>query len=484
MRLGVYASPAQNATCFILNYNSGTFDYYTSGNLTGEINLSGGTLNVSGTGSFGNVTTIDPQQPYSYMIYVDPNNSSIYKAKAANGTVCWSSTDFSATTQAVLDSCKASALSTIYLTGNAVLTGQVNLTSNLKICGDAVITASSNFRSNMFAFPLGTSNVEISGLTLNGNWPSRPNGGQQDIIQGLGLLSNIYIHDNTFLNSPWVAIGFGFAENSSGTMQNIRIENNNITNTYSDAIFISHTLQPIVSHNSIYNIGDSGVVFSNSTNGGIIDANMIQKVGVTVGGQGVVVCSTGTNGISITENNINLYGVAGARGIVVGWGDEETNYVSDITISGNTVSNGSSYLLLVLKSENVMVSGNHFINTTGVAIAEESSVIGNNTYSGNTISTSGNYRAVTLYGANDTFTGNTLISTTGTESGITVFASSDYNTISGNKISGYSYGIVVLTNAHTAIFDNDLRGCVIPIASDATLPEHDNLADSGWLPET
>jgi parallel beta-helix repeat protein len=331
---------------------------------------------------------------------------------------------------------------------------------------------------------LGTSNVEISGLTLNGNWPLRPNGAQQDIIQGLGLTSNIYIHHNTFLNSPWVGIAFGFAENSSGTMQNIRIENNNITNTYSDAIFISHTLQPIVSHNSIYNIGDSGVVFSNFTCGGIIDANMIQKVGVTVGGQGVVVCSTGTNGVSVTDNTINLYGVTGARGIEVGWGDEETNYVSDITISGNTVSNGSSFLLLVIQSENVMVSGNHFINTTGVAIAEESPVIGNNTYSGNMIITSGSNRAVEIRGANDTFTGNTLISTTGTESGITVFASSDYNTISGNKISGYTYGIVVLTNAHTAIFDNDLRGCVIPIASDTTLPEHDNLADSGWLPET
>ena len=140
-------------------------------------------------------------------------------------------------------------------------------------------------------------------------------------------------------------------------MQNIRIENNNITNTYSDAIFISHTLQPIVSHNSIYNIGDSGVVFSNSTCDGIIDSNMIQKVGVTVGGQGVVVCGTGTNGISITDNNINLYGITGAKGLEVGWGDEENNYVSDITISGNTVSNGSSFLLFVSKSENVLVSG-------------------------------------------------------------------------------------------------------------------------------
>ena len=166
---GVSSSPAQNATCFILDYNSGTFDYYTSGNLTGQINLSGGTLNISGTGSFGNVTTVDPQQPYSYMIYVDPNNSSIYKAKAVNGTVCWSSTDFSATTQAVLDSCNTGSLYTVYLTGNALLTAQVNLTSNIKICGDAIITASTNFRSNMFAFPLGTSNVEISGLTLNGN---------------------------------------------------------------------------------------------------------------------------------------------------------------------------------------------------------------------------------------------------------------------------------------------------------------------------
>ena len=250
--IGVYYSPAKGATCLILNYDKGIFDYYSSGNLTGEINLLAGTtslspdpqsnwnnvvnqimsqstlqsITVSGTGSFGNVTTTDPQQPYSFMVYVDPKNSSVYKAKAANGTVCWSSTDFSATTQAVLDSYNTGPIHTIYFTGNALLTSQVNLTSNTKIYGDAVITASSNFSSNMFAFPIGTSNVEITGLTLNGNWPSRQNGAQQDIIQGLGLTSNIYIHDNTFLNSPWVGIAFGFAENSSGTMQNIRIENN------------------------------------------------------------------------------------------------------------------------------------------------------------------------------------------------------------------------------------------------------------------
>ena len=507
---GVYSSPAQGATCLILNYNSGIFDYYTLGNLTGEINLSAGTtslspnwqsnwdilvnqiisqstlssLTVSGTGSFGNVTTIDPQQPYSYMVYVDPSNSSVYKAKAANGTVCWSSTDFSTTVQAVLSSCKTGTRNTVYITGYAVLTSQVNLTSNIKICGDAVIAASPNFKSNMFAFPLGTSNVEIAGLTLNGNWPTRPNGTQENIIIGLGLLSNIYIHDNIILNSPWVGIGFGFAENSSGTMQNIRIENNNITNTYSDAIFVSHTLQPIVSRNSLYNIGDSGVVFSNSTYGGIIDANMIQKVGVTVGGQGIVVCSAGTNDVSITGNNIDLSGVSGARGIEIGWGDEDSNYVSDVTISGNTVVNGTTFLLFVSKTQNLLVSGNHFINTTGNAIVEDISVIGNNSYLGNTIITCGNDRAVKLYGANDTFIGNTLVSTTGTESGITVFSSSDYNTISGNKISGYNNGIIVLIGAHTAIFSNDIRGCTIPIISDMPLPEHDNLADSGWLPET
>jgi hypothetical protein len=49
-------------------------------------------LSVSGTGTFGNVTTTDPQNGYSYLIYFD--SSHVYHAKAANGTVCWSnSTD-------------------------------------------------------------------------------------------------------------------------------------------------------------------------------------------------------------------------------------------------------------------------------------------------------------------------------------------------------------------------------------------------------
>jgi hypothetical protein len=269
---------------------------------------------------------------------------------------------------------------------------------------------------------------------------------------------------------------------SFGPIYNLKIINNIINNTFSDAIFIAHASNLEVSHNSINHIGDSGIVFSNSTTNGIINANNIQESGLTTGGQGIAVVGDDTSGISITSNNVNCNKVPNNRGIVIGWGDE-LNGINGITVSGNTVYNSTTYLLFLSKCRNIAVMSNQFLNTSGSAVEEVNTVLGNNSYINNIIFSGGNDRSIKIFGKNTTFMGNTVTSYTGYETGITIYGSSDYNTISGNRICGYEYGIVVFTNNNTAIFSNDLRGCLNPIVSDAKLSQRNNLADTGWLPE-
>ena len=89
------------------------FAWLLKGNNVGaSTNLAGFAKYLSGYNNFvgsGNTTAnnFDSTQPmgaYSYMIYVDPNNSSLYNAKAANGTICWSSTNATTTIQNAINS--------------------------------------------------------------------------------------------------------------------------------------------------------------------------------------------------------------------------------------------------------------------------------------------------------------------------------------------------------------------------------------------
>jgi hypothetical protein len=55
----------------------------------------------------GNVSSTQPIGAYSYMIYQDPSFTSngLYDAKAANGTICWTSTNFTTVAQNVINTC-------------------------------------------------------------------------------------------------------------------------------------------------------------------------------------------------------------------------------------------------------------------------------------------------------------------------------------------------------------------------------------------
>lgn len=118
------------ATCMIIDYASGLFRYYGSGALTAEVNWASGTTNLapnwqgtwnttvlsiiqsntltslslSGNVTANNFESTHPMGAYSYMIYQDPDfaTNGLYHAKAANGTICFTSSNQTALQDTVL----------------------------------------------------------------------------------------------------------------------------------------------------------------------------------------------------------------------------------------------------------------------------------------------------------------------------------------------------------------------------------------------
>ncbi len=90
---GIVYSIASGATCLITDYNAGISYSYVSGVLVNSYSISTGVIWTSGNVTAYNVESTQPQSSYSYMIYVDPANPLLYHAKAANGTIAFTSTN-------------------------------------------------------------------------------------------------------------------------------------------------------------------------------------------------------------------------------------------------------------------------------------------------------------------------------------------------------------------------------------------------------
>lgn len=62
-----------------------------------------GTVTYYGNHVASNYASTQPMGDYTYMIYVDPTNSSLYNAKHSNGTICWTSTNKTSVLVSVAD---------------------------------------------------------------------------------------------------------------------------------------------------------------------------------------------------------------------------------------------------------------------------------------------------------------------------------------------------------------------------------------------
>lgn len=97
---GVTVTINAGATAILEDYNAAITWVWSSGVLVMQYNningLITGTYSNFGQYWVGTANRTDvlanPQEPYSYLIYVDPTTG-LYMGKAANGTICWSSTN-------------------------------------------------------------------------------------------------------------------------------------------------------------------------------------------------------------------------------------------------------------------------------------------------------------------------------------------------------------------------------------------------------
>jgi hypothetical protein len=201
-------------------------------------------LSVSGTGTFGNVVSTQPIGAYSYMIYVDPTNPSLYDAKAANGTICWSSTNQSLVIQNAANGLTVgrTCQESIMLTGNIGDVNNVTIHSYTKIIGvNAKITLPSG---GTYVFMQG--NEDITDVTIEGiTFVSTAHTGNAiELYTYTGSVwrsvSNITIRDSSFSNFKigiQALLNYSLVDNNRFTLceQGLNIEggfDSSVTNNY------------------------------------------------------------------------------------------------------------------------------------------------------------------------------------------------------------------------------------------------------------
>jgi hypothetical protein len=129
------------------------------------------------------------------MVYVDPLNSSLYKAKAANGTIYWPSKDASTTLQNALDAAPTD--------GVINLKSQIALTTGLNF-GDKSITLMSNWFGTVdnpnIIF---TGSTNILNITFTASAHPTVNGQKRVTLQNLYIDGQDYGLDAIHVTGVW-----------------------------------------------------------------------------------------------------------------------------------------------------------------------------------------------------------------------------------------------------------------------------------------
>ncbi len=122
-------------------------------------------LSVSGTITAGNVVSTEPMGAYSYMIYIDPVTHK-YDAKAANGTICWTSTNPSLVLNWTIGNLTIGRTEqqTIILSGNLGQISNVLMANYTNLEGEngAIITLASG-QTNIFE----QGNANLANVTIS-----------------------------------------------------------------------------------------------------------------------------------------------------------------------------------------------------------------------------------------------------------------------------------------------------------------------------
>lgn len=176
----------------------------------------------------------NPQEAWSYLIYVDPDNSSLYHGKASNGTICWTSTNASYVWNSAVSATGEAGGGTVfgrnglYPLDTPILIEYSYVTIEGEGCGERVVGEGATIlklddgaNCNVFNITKADTqlySVEIKHLKIEGNSGNNPTGGHgiyamdvkqarfSDLMIQYCKKSGIYIDGTSEYDSrePWI----------------------------------------------------------------------------------------------------------------------------------------------------------------------------------------------------------------------------------------------------------------------------------------
>jgi DNA-binding transcriptional regulator YbjK len=468
-------------------------------------------LSVSGTITAENVVSTEPIGAYSYMIYIDPATGH-YAAKAANGTICWSSTNCSSVFTSVA---LAAAGKSVHIdAGNYYPDHTTDWFTGTQVTGDGCGTViSANFLGlfPIFEVPAYNYGVEVSSLTFNGT------GGVDGMNpygwHGCATSHNNWVHNCWFENFTTTT---GGAIDPSNSYNNI-IENNICINDHV-GIFLTGTATQfgnIISGNQINNcnIGIESEfpyqdqIINNQitqfTTYGISIDGSYQSIGENLIAGNTIISSqsTAAAGILLGSGSAtwgynqneqilnNIISLSGANGQI---GLQVSSLCSSLQIQGGsiTVTGSSSIPILLSSGSNSVISGVTMQDPTGgdsvyiVGSVQQLKITQCTITSRQVPEDYGINFAAGTSGGNITISDNTFYgygAITWGSSGWSVIAIED-NTFYGqvNAIWSYSPFNVTVNTVFVAV--NNFINCTNPVEgtfTNLTAQSNWNLADSG-----
>jgi len=273
---------------------------------------------------------------YSYMIYVDPDNSSIYNAKAANGTICWSSTNMITVWENVRDNGLTAGRDykeTVLLTGDFSLTSVMTVESytSIYIQGKITLANGVNYDGGMIENSdlTGDDQIEIIGGILDGNDAQQTSYGDGLKFTNVTNLNvkNVEIQ-NIKMRGMWL-VSCSNAKVLSNTIHDVSVY---------DGIWLRDCTESYTNYNLVYNIGRSGIfteVTSARWGNNHFEGNTVHDVGLVSANDGILMENDERG--DVVSGNIVYEGTGGGT---MNSGIKWLGYFS--TITANMI-NGTTY---------------------------------------------------------------------------------------------------------------------------------------------
>jgi hypothetical protein len=352
----LYANGSQALTS---NWNMGATGTY---GISGLSWVNATNVYITGTGTFGNIQSTQPIGAYSYMIYQDPSfaTNGLYDAKAANGTICWSSTNATNVFQSAWNAGgEVVAVSGAYnFGGNTLFVSS----SNFKFSGSGASTVLNNVWIDYLSSGPVIANTTLENFAYNG-------------LNGLNvekainfLIQNVY---GTATN-PGLGCGINTAFCSNGTISNSFFNRCGDAGVWLDTATTSVKVIGCTADNN-YACGFATAQSPKSQGGG---GNIIMGCTADNEGQGIgIYCGR----YCIVEDNTCINDGNG-----IGIGDDGTNLASNNLIEGNIVMNSTSGEAIsdLANGAGDTISGNSIGYSQGDALFIQNSA---KTVEGNTI---------------------------------------------------------------------------------------------------